>query len=169
MNSVTNIIKALWEAMTRTLSAEELAMRELDQAKREHLQMLTALDYSKRMVDYHQDRIKRLTALEVIVDAVHLTCAWRSRGAGNNVMEGLAHWSAAQLVDDGVFAHPTWARDHDHLGAWCPDASLWLHHPSPLLECNRSASRGACRSAGSSASSRMRRPSRGCAKTIFHA
>lgn len=62
MNSVTNIIKALWEAMTRTPSAEELAMRELDQAKREHLQMLTALDYSKRMVDYHQDRIKRLTA-----------------------------------------------------------------------------------------------------------
>lgn len=62
MNSVTNIIKQLWEAMTRTPSAEELAMRELDQAKREHLQMLTALDYSKRMVDYHQDRIKRLTA-----------------------------------------------------------------------------------------------------------
>jgi predicted outer membrane protein len=37
-------------------------MRELDDAKRQHLQMLTALDYSKRMVDYHQDRIKRLTA-----------------------------------------------------------------------------------------------------------
>jgi len=62
MNSVTNIIKALWETLTRTPSAEELAMRELDEAKRQHLQMLTALDYSKRMVDYHQDRIKRLTA-----------------------------------------------------------------------------------------------------------
>jgi len=62
MNGVTNIIKQLWEAMTRTPSAEELAMRELDEAKRQHLQMLTALDYSKRMVDYHQDRIKRLTA-----------------------------------------------------------------------------------------------------------
>ena len=62
MNSVTNIIKQLWEAMTRTPSAEELAMRELDQAKKDHLTMLTALDYSKRMVDYHQDRIKRLTA-----------------------------------------------------------------------------------------------------------
>lgn len=62
MNSVTNIIKDMWEAMTRTPSAEELAMRELDQAKRDHLTMLTALDYSKRMVDYHQDRIKRLTA-----------------------------------------------------------------------------------------------------------
>lgn len=61
MNSVTNIIKALWEAMTRTPSAEELAMRELDQAKRDHLTMLTALDYSKRMVDYHNDRILRLT------------------------------------------------------------------------------------------------------------
>jgi len=62
MNGVTNIIKDMWEAMTRTPSAEELAMRELDQAKRDHLTMLTALDYSKRMVDYHQDRIKRLTA-----------------------------------------------------------------------------------------------------------
>ena len=62
MNSVTNIIKDMWESMTRTPSAEELAMRELDQAKRDHLTMLTALDYSKRMVDYHQDRIKRLTA-----------------------------------------------------------------------------------------------------------
>jgi len=62
MNGVTNIIKQLWETATRTPSAEELAMRELDEAKRQHLQMLTALDYSKRMVDYHQDRIKRLTA-----------------------------------------------------------------------------------------------------------
>ena len=62
MNGVTNIIKQLWEIATRTPSAEELAMRELDEAKRQHLQMLTALDYSKRMVDYHQDRIKRLTA-----------------------------------------------------------------------------------------------------------
>lgn len=62
MNGVTNIIKDMWEAITRTPSAEELAMRELDQAKRDHLTMLTALDYSKRMVDYHQDRIKRLTA-----------------------------------------------------------------------------------------------------------
>jgi predicted NAD/FAD-binding protein len=62
MNSVTNIIKELWVHLTRTPSAEELAMRELDEAKRQHLQMLTALDYSKRMVDYHQDRIKRLTA-----------------------------------------------------------------------------------------------------------
>jgi len=62
MNSVTSTIKALWVAATRTPSAEELAVRELDEAKRQHLQMLTALDYSKRMVDYHQDRIKRLTA-----------------------------------------------------------------------------------------------------------
>jgi predicted outer membrane protein len=62
MNGVINIVKEMWIAMTRTPSAEELAMRELDDAKRQHLQMLTALDYSKRMVDYHQDRIKRLTA-----------------------------------------------------------------------------------------------------------
>jgi len=62
MNGVINIIKEMWTTITRTPSAEELAMRELDDAKRQHLQMLTALDYSKRMVDYHQDRIKRLTA-----------------------------------------------------------------------------------------------------------
>lgn len=43
-------------------SAETLAINELEQAKREHLQMLTAQDYSRKMVEYHADRIKRLTA-----------------------------------------------------------------------------------------------------------
>jgi hypothetical protein len=43
-------------------SAQSLAIIELEQAKREHLQMLTAQDYSRKMVEYHADRIKRLTA-----------------------------------------------------------------------------------------------------------
>ena len=43
-------------------SAQSLAINELEQAKREHLQMLTAQDYSRKMVEYHADRIKRLTA-----------------------------------------------------------------------------------------------------------
>ena len=62
MNNVINNIKNYLNRVFRTPGAEELAVAELEQAKREHLQMLTALDYSKRMVDYHQDRIKRLTA-----------------------------------------------------------------------------------------------------------
>jgi hypothetical protein len=43
-------------------SAQSLAIIELEEAKREHLQMLTAQDYSRKMVEYHADRIKRLTA-----------------------------------------------------------------------------------------------------------
>jgi len=44
-------------------SAEALALRELEAAKRSVLEMQTAFDYSKRMVEYHNDRIKRLTAM----------------------------------------------------------------------------------------------------------
>ena len=40
----------------------ELASRELDEAKRQLLEAQTGLDYAKRIVDYHADRIKRLTA-----------------------------------------------------------------------------------------------------------
>lgn len=50
------------QSIFRTPSADELAIVELEEAKRQLLQMQTALDYSKRMVDYHSDRIKRLTA-----------------------------------------------------------------------------------------------------------
>jgi hypothetical protein len=46
----------------RTPLADELALIELEEAKRQLLHMQTALDYSKRMVDYHSDRIKRLNA-----------------------------------------------------------------------------------------------------------
>jgi hypothetical protein len=45
----------------RLPSADLMAVRELEQAKRELLQMQTAQDYAKRMCEYHQDRVKRLT------------------------------------------------------------------------------------------------------------
>ena len=62
MTNVINNIKNFFNKAFYIPNAEQLATIELEQARREHLQMLTALDYSKRMVDYHQDRIKRLTA-----------------------------------------------------------------------------------------------------------
>lgn len=55
-------IENFMQSIFRTPAADELAMIELEEAKRSLLQMQTALDYSKRMVDYHSDRIKRLNA-----------------------------------------------------------------------------------------------------------
>jgi hypothetical protein len=46
----------------RLPSADLMAARELEEAKRELLQMQSSQDYAKRMVEYHQDRVKRLTA-----------------------------------------------------------------------------------------------------------
>jgi hypothetical protein len=46
----------------RVPSADILAVKELEEAKRELLRSQSAQDYAKRMVEYHQDRVKRLTA-----------------------------------------------------------------------------------------------------------
>jgi hypothetical protein len=46
----------------RLPSAKELAVKELEMAHRKLLVALSAQEYAKRMCDYHQDRIKRLTA-----------------------------------------------------------------------------------------------------------
>jgi hypothetical protein len=46
----------------RLPSAKELAAKELEMAQRKLLEALSAQEYAKRMGDYHQDRIKRLTA-----------------------------------------------------------------------------------------------------------
>ena len=46
----------------RLPSADLMAARELEEAKRELLKTQSAQDYAKRMVEYHQDRVKRLTA-----------------------------------------------------------------------------------------------------------
>lgn len=45
----------------KTPSPEELAAKELDEAKRELLRALSGQDYANRIVQYHEDRIKRLT------------------------------------------------------------------------------------------------------------
>ena len=46
----------------RLPSAKELAAKELETAQRKLLDALSAQEYARRMADYHQDRIKRLTA-----------------------------------------------------------------------------------------------------------
>lgn len=48
--------------MFRTPSAEVLALKELEEAERSLLEAQTSQEYSKRMAEYHNDRIKRLTA-----------------------------------------------------------------------------------------------------------
>lgn len=45
----------------RLPSAKELAAKELEAAQRKLLEALSAQEYAKRMADYHQDRIKRLS------------------------------------------------------------------------------------------------------------
>jgi hypothetical protein len=46
----------------RLPSADLMAVRELEEAKRSLLQMQTAQDYAKSMCAYHTERCKRLTA-----------------------------------------------------------------------------------------------------------
>lgn len=46
----------------RLPSADMMAVKELDEAKRSLLQMQSAQDYAKSMCAYHAERVKRLTA-----------------------------------------------------------------------------------------------------------
>ena len=46
----------------RLPTADVMAVRELEEAKRELLQMQSAQDYAKSMCSYHAERVKRLTA-----------------------------------------------------------------------------------------------------------
>lgn len=50
-------IQDLW----RLPSATEMAAKELEEAKRRFLEAQSAMEYARRMSDYHADRIKRLT------------------------------------------------------------------------------------------------------------
>lgn len=50
-------LKELW----RLPSAKEMAVKELEEAKRRFLDAQSAMEYTRRMSDYHADRIKRLT------------------------------------------------------------------------------------------------------------
>ena len=49
-------------SLLRVPTADVMAIKELEEAKRELLRSQSAQDYAKRMVEYHQDRVKRLTA-----------------------------------------------------------------------------------------------------------
>ena len=46
----------------RTPSIEAVALRELEAAKRDLLQMQDTQEYAAKMVEYHQGKIERLTA-----------------------------------------------------------------------------------------------------------
>lgn len=47
--------------MLKTPTATELAVRELENAKRDVLEAQSAAEYAKHMVAYHTERITRLT------------------------------------------------------------------------------------------------------------
>jgi hypothetical protein len=55
--NLTYRLKELW----RLPSAKEMAVKELEEAKRRFLDAQSAMEYARRMSDYHADRIKRLT------------------------------------------------------------------------------------------------------------
>ena len=55
--NLTYRLKELW----RLPSAKQMAVKELEEAKRRFLDAQSAMEYTKRMSDYHADRIKRLT------------------------------------------------------------------------------------------------------------
>jgi hypothetical protein len=52
-----NRFQSLWQLP----SPKEMAAKELEEAKRRFLDSQSAMEYTKRMSDYHADRIKRLT------------------------------------------------------------------------------------------------------------
>lgn len=55
--NLTYRIQDLW----RLPSATEMAAKELEEAKRRFLEAQSAMEYARRMSDYHADRVKRLT------------------------------------------------------------------------------------------------------------
>jgi hypothetical protein len=63
MAGIANLLKSVRDALYGAFSlptADEMAVEELEEAKRELLRMQSIQDYSKRMCEYHADRIKRL-------------------------------------------------------------------------------------------------------------
>ena len=46
----------------RSPSAEAIALRELESAKRELLQMYDTQEYAAKMVEFYQGKVRRLTA-----------------------------------------------------------------------------------------------------------
>lgn len=58
MNNIIEKIKALYAQPT----AETMALRELEQSRRDLLAAQTQQEYSSKMVEFHKVKIKRLTA-----------------------------------------------------------------------------------------------------------
>lgn len=52
-----------FKSFYQTPNAEAMAAKELAEAQREYLQWQSTKEYATRMVDYQNDRIKRLTAV----------------------------------------------------------------------------------------------------------
>lgn len=61
MRKLLTQVRHMYARLFYVPSAEQLALRELEEAKRSLLEMQTAKDYSGRMVEYNMDRIRRLT------------------------------------------------------------------------------------------------------------
>lgn len=68
MKQMFERLKHLSSHVFHVPTAEELALVELAEAKRNLLAMQTAREYSTRMVDYHKDRIRRLNSYLKKVD-----------------------------------------------------------------------------------------------------
>jgi hypothetical protein len=58
MTNIINTLKAIYAPPT----AETLALRELEQSRRDLLAAQTQQEYSSKMVEFHKVKIKRLTA-----------------------------------------------------------------------------------------------------------
>jgi hypothetical protein len=58
MTNIINTLKAIYAPPT----AETLALRELEQSRRDLLSAQTQQEYSSKMVEFHKVKIKRLTA-----------------------------------------------------------------------------------------------------------
>jgi hypothetical protein len=56
--NIINTIKAMYAAP----SPESIALRELEQSRRDLLTVYTQQEYSLKMVEFHKNKIKRLTA-----------------------------------------------------------------------------------------------------------
>lgn len=55
---IFEIVKSLWSLP----SPEAIALRELEESRRELLNAYTQQEFSSRMVEFHKGKIKRLTA-----------------------------------------------------------------------------------------------------------
>ena len=58
MTNIINTLKSLYAPPT----AETLALRELEQSRRDLLSAHTQQEYSTKMVEFHKTKIKRLSA-----------------------------------------------------------------------------------------------------------